>query len=220
MVDVHLVCAENRHLYEDAIDQHHRIRRDIYIGEQRWRALVDRDGREVDQFDYKQAIYLLGLEPDGTVVSGTRLLPSSRPTLMSAVFPETAALRGMPDGPDVLEWTRFFVVASRREEGRLAQAGGAVLCAMLEYCLEEGVRTMRAVGEAWWMPRVMGLGWRPRPLGLPVEHDGYTLAGFAWDPTEETLAATRAVYGISRPCLVRRGVRAGRCPEVAHGLHG
>ncbi len=107
----------------------------------------------------------------------------------------------------------------RREEHRLSRAGGAVLCAMLEYCLDEGIRAMRAVGEAWWMPRVMGLGWRPRALGLPLEHEGMTLAGFAFATDRDALAATRGVYGIERPCLVRRGLTPTREPEVRRALH-
>lgn len=214
MVEVHSVRADNRHLYERELDQHHYIRRDIYIGEHGWRALVDVDGREVDQFDTPDAVYLLGIEPGAGVVSGTRLLPSWRPTLLSAVFPQLAAVRSMPEGADVYEWTRFFVVKSRREEHQLARAGGAVLCAMLEYCLEEDIRTLRAVGEAWWMPRVMGLGWRPRPLGLTIEHDGMTLAGFRFEVTRQALAATREAYGINSPCLVRRGIGATQKPQV------
>lgn len=216
MIDVHVINAGNRHLYAEELDQHHRIRRDIYIGEHRWSALRDTDGREYDQFDYPEAIYFLGIEPGTGVVSGTRILPTTMPTLMSAVFPVLANVHPMPSGPDVYEWTRFFVVKSRREEHRLARVGGAVLCAMLEYCLDEGIRSMRSVAEAWWMPRVMGLGWRPRALGLPLEHEGLTLAGFSFPTDEESLAETRRVYGIDRPCLVRRGPRLERPLEVPH----
>ncbi|MCQ0987736.1 acyl-homoserine-lactone synthase [Jiella marina] len=206
MISVHVVSAANRHLYEDELDQHHRLRCDIYIGEHGWRALVDRNGREADQFDYPEAVYLLAVDPKAGVVGGTRLLPSWKPTLLSAVFPEAAAVRGMPQGPDVWEWTRFFVAKSHREEHRLSRTGGAVLCSMFEYLLEEGVREMRALGEAWWIPRIQGLGWRPRPLGLPIAHEGMTLAGFAFDITQRALEEMRGVYGIEHSCLVRRGL--------------
>lgn len=220
MVEVHAVRADNRHLYERELDQHHRIRRDVYIGEHGWRALVDVDGREIDAFDTPEAVYLLGIEPGVGVVSGTRLLPSWRPTLLSAVFPQLAAVRGMPEGAHVYEWTRFFVEKSRREEHRLARAGGAVLCAMLEYCLDEDIHTLRAVGEAWWLPRVMGLGWRPQPLGLTIEHDGMTLAGFRFEATRAALARTRQVYDIHASCLVVRGRSAKQERRVPHASQG
>ncbi len=219
-MDVHVVCAENRHLYEAELDQHHRLRRDIYIGELGWRALTDDNGRERDQFDYPEAVYLLGIEPGVGVVSGSRLLPSWRPTLMSEVFPAVADVRGMPHGLDVYEWTRIFVAKSRREEHRLARAGGVVMSAMLEWGLQEGVRTIRCVAEAWWMPRLLGLGWIIQPLGLPLQHDGMTLAGFSFSVDDETLAATREFYGITRSCLVRRGLRRGQPLEAPHGIHG
>ena len=112
----------------------------------------------------------------------------------------------MPEGPDVWEWTRFFVVKSRREEHRLCRLGGEILCSMFEYLMEEGVREMRSLAEAWWIPRIQGLGWRPRALGLPFSHDGLTLAGFSFDITQEALQSMRDLYDINESCLVRRGL--------------
>jgi acyl-homoserine lactone synthase len=60
MFKVHAIDAGNRDLYSDAIEQHHRIRHDIYVGERRWMELARPDGREVDQFDTDDAVYLLG----------------------------------------------------------------------------------------------------------------------------------------------------------------
>ncbi len=66
---IHAITALNRHLYEDVIEQHFRIRHDIFVEERRWQTLRKPDGREIDSYDNEDAIYLLALE-DRRVVGG------------------------------------------------------------------------------------------------------------------------------------------------------
>jgi acyl-homoserine lactone synthase len=216
MYQVHVVDDDNRDLYEEDLDQHFRLRRDVFIGERQWRALIDRGGREIDQFDGPGAVYLLGIEPEAGVVCGSRLLPSVRPTLLSAVFAHLAEIRGIPTGPDVYEWTRLFVTPSRRESGALCTWAGAMKCAMLEYCLEEGIRTFTGVCETHWLPRIIMMGWAPRALGLPQRFEGMNICAFSADPSEQALLNTRAYYGFSSRSLVRR---TSYRPEIGASRH-
>src|SRR5262249_38699865 len=116
MIQVHAIDAGNRHLYEDQIEEHYRIRHDIYVNERRWMDLERPDGREVDQFDTEKSVYLLALEGD-RVVGGSRLVPTLEPHLMSEVFPHVADVRGVPRARDIYEWTRIFVIPAKRESG-------------------------------------------------------------------------------------------------------
>lgn len=193
---VHVIDERNRYLYVEQLDEHHRLRDQIYIGEKKWRALKSTDGREYDQFDLPDAIYLLALADNGSVAGGTRLLRSTGPTLLSEVFPHLADVRPFQRGPDILEWTRFFVAPRFREEHRLCRAGGLVSAAMIEFCLMTGVRQLNAVGETYWMPRISTLGWRPRPLGLPVEHDGLSICAWTLEPSEAALRSTLRAYDL------------------------
>ncbi len=95
---VHAIHAGNRHHYDDALEQHYRIRHDIYVGERKWMDLARPDGREVDQFDTEHAVYLLAMEGD-QVVGGSRLVPTLEPHLMSEVFPACLALPTCSSGP-------------------------------------------------------------------------------------------------------------------------
>jgi acyl-homoserine lactone synthase len=219
MCEVHAIRADNRHLYEEALDQHYRIRNDIFIGERRWGALKSYDGREIDQFDHDGTIYLLGIDPDLGVVAGSRLLPTTQPTLLSGVFPQLADIRGIPEGLDIYEWTRLFVVASKRQDGRLCRWAGAVKCGMLEYCLQEGIHTFSGVAETYWIPRIIAMGWHPRPLGLTLDHDGLSLCAFSVEVSEEILTSTRAFYGIEGPSLVVRGIELPQGEEAPHVRH-
>ena len=196
MVQVHTVTARNRREYQRYVEQHFRIRHDIYVGERRWMELQRPDGREIDQFDDDHAIYLLGIDPTLGVVCGSRLVPTLRPHLMSEVFPELAAVRGLPRAPDIFEWTRIFVVPARRASGRSCIAAGIIKCGVLEHCLEHCVRKLSIVTESYWLPRFEELGWAPRPLGLPILKDGMSIVGITVDITKEALATTRAFYRI------------------------
>lgn len=193
---IHVVDESNRGYYSRELDEHHRLRHDIYIGERGWRALRSVDGREYDQFDLPDAVYLLAISDDGAVAGGTRLLQSTGPTLLSEVFPYLADVRPFERGPDVMEWTRFFVAPRFRETGRLCRAGGLISAAIIEYCLQNGIRKLNAVGETFWMPRISALGWRPRPLGLPREHEGMSLCAWTIDITEFALQTTLSAYSL------------------------
>lgn len=199
---VHVIDERNRYLYVEQLDEHHRLRDQIYIGEKKWQALKSTDGREYDQFDLPDAIYLLALADNGSVAGGTRLLRSTGPTLLSEVFPHLADVRPFQRGPDILEWTRFFVAPRYREEHRLCRAGGLVSAAMIEFCLTTGVRQLNAVGETYWMPRISTLGWRPRPLGLPIEHEGLSICAWTIEPSELALRSTLRAYDLEKIDLI------------------
>lgn len=219
MFQIHAIHAGNRHLYEDALDQHHRIRHDIYVGERKWMDLERPDGREIDQFDTNKAVYLLGIEPGKGVVGGSRLVPTLEPHLMSDVFPELANVRGLPRAHDIFEWTRIFIVPAKREGGRLSKAAGIVYCGILEFCLSQDVRQLSVVCEAYWIPRLLALGWNPVLLGEPLIKDGMTIVGITCDMTEEALAKTRATYEIAGSVMAPETIPFIRQPEVAHGTY-
>lgn len=209
---VHVIRAENAHLYEREFDQYHRLRADIFVREMGWRDLRVVDGRERDQFDTAETVHFLAIEPELGVVGGCRLHPSLGPTLLADVFPGLADVRGFERALDVAEWTRLFVVPARREE-RPCRTAGALKCAVLEYCLDEGVRAINGVAETWFLPNLIKLGWRPRALGETLDRDGFSLFAFCSPVTEEALATTRAYYDLEQRTSLRR-----RLPEPVAAL--
>lgn len=204
MFPVHIISNDNRHLYEDALEQHFRLRHRIFVDELGWTALRKPDGREIDQFDTEHSIYLLGIEPGRGVVAGTRLGPSLEPHLVSDVFPHAAAHRGVPRAPHIYDWTRMFVTSARRGETRPCRAAGTIKTAVLEYCLANGIRQVTGLGEPYWIPALAKLGWNPQPLGLPIEHEGKSIFAFTCDVTKEALHKTKSVFGFVKPVLVDR----------------
>src|SRR3978361_1072545 len=114
MAEIHVVRKDNRHLYEKYFDPYFRLRHDIYVKQRKWTALDRPDGREIDQFDTEDAVYLFFID-GGKQHGGMRALPTMLPTLMSAIFPYLN-IRGAIRRPDVFELSRIFVIPERRGE--------------------------------------------------------------------------------------------------------
>lgn len=171
---IHAISAVNRHLYQDVLEQHFRLRHDIFVEERHWDTLRKPDGREIDSYDNEDTVYLLALE-GRRVIGGHRLYPTTKPSMMSEVFPHLAAVRGCPADPLVWEWSRYFVVRDRRDGPLNLQ----LMAAVQEFCLNQGIAQVSAIMETWWLPRFHEAGFIVTPLGLP------TLVENAW-----TMAAT------------------------------
>ncbi|TYO64090.1 GNAT family N-acetyltransferase [Bradyrhizobium hipponense] len=172
---IHVISAVNRHHYEDVIEQHFRLRHEIFVEERKWEGLRKPDSREIDAYDNEDAIYLLALDESRRVLAGSRLYPTTKPTMMSDVFPHLAAVRGCPVDPLVWEWSRFFVARDRRDGALNLQ----LMAAAQEFCLDQGIERLCLVMETWWLPRFHDIGFVVTPLGLPA------LVGDSW-----TMAAT------------------------------
>jgi acyl-homoserine lactone synthase len=179
---IHVISAANRHLYEDVLEQHFRIRHDIFVEERKWETLRKPDKREIDSFDNEDTIYLLALE-GCRVVGGHRLYPTTKPTMMSEVFPHLADVRGCPSNPLIWEWSRYFIVRDRRDGNLNLQ----LMTAVQEFCLAEGIVQISAIMETWWLPRFQEAGFVVAPLGLPaLVENAWTMAALI-DVSRDTL---------------------------------
>jgi len=215
MTEIHIVTPANRNLYEEVLEQSLRVRYSIFVRELGWAALQRPDDRDVDAYDQPDTVYILAIEGE-RVVGGQRLYPTTRPHLLSDVFPHLAHVKGIPTGPDIWEWTRYFVVKERRH----GRTDCRLLAAVQEFGLEEGISQLTAVVETWWLPRFHEAGFKVRPLGLPhLVQDKWSIAA-AIDIRQDSLDRVRTLAGIKQPVLVRRGpqrpVRDLTIPPTRH----
>lgn len=190
-----VVSGANCRLNRDLVEQHYRLRHRIYVEERGWLALARPDGRERDQFDTDDAVYLLAVE-GSRVVGGSRLVPTAGPHLMADVFPDLANVKGLQRGGGIFEWTRYFVAPDRRESGRSCDVSGALAAGVMEFGLAAGIRRLTVVFETYWLTRFLEYGWSIEPLGLPRLIYGQWTIGVAIDVTPEALAGVCAARGI------------------------
>jgi acyl-homoserine lactone synthase len=199
---IHVVTSANRHLYEPELLAHFRLRHEVYVAERNWKELERADGLERDQFDNQVATYILAID-QGEIVGGSRLLPTMQPHLLSEVFPHLASVRGLPRAADTYEWTRMFVIKSRREGRTMGgQTRGMVICGVLEHCLDNGVEALTALVEMFWLPLFHGMGWKLIPLGLPELISGEWSVAVKMPIDKTTLESTRAFHGITGRAVV------------------
>jgi acyl-homoserine lactone synthase len=210
VAEIHVVRQDNRHLYQNQLDEYFCARHDVYVKERRWMALDRPDGREIDQFDTAAAVYLMAIDRE-RVVGGHRLVPTSEPTLLSDVFPQLA-MRGLIRSPRIVELSRIFVVRDRR--GTVADGvESRILSGTMEYALAEGITHFNIVMETWWIPRLQECGWRVNPLGVPVDIAGMNTIGVSIDVTDEAWEETCAARSVSGSVLVWRGLEQPIMPR-------
>ena len=195
-----------------------RLRHEIYIVRRKWGALRHENGLERDAYDTSDAIYLLGFSPEGSITCGLRLLPTTGDHLFRDHFLHLAPA-GLPQGECVYELTRFFI-ATMRVAPRLRQRMIATLgAALFEYCLSRGIETIICVTDAFLIPTMQALHWRPRPLGLPTKYPEGTAVGVSIAISDATLERMRATHAIDGPVLdepLARTLTAAPLPAEMH----
>ena len=200
-VVIYVVDSRNRGNYRRQLEEMHRIRHRIYIEGRGWNALRKSDGREVDEFDTDDAVYLLGLSPDGSVTAGTRLVPTSKPHLMRNVFPHLATKGAIPRSDSIYEWTRYFLANEPKDRRARRRASGEILCAMFEYGLEAGLTHFSLVCDTFFLPMFREARWRITELGDPTRYEEGVCIAVLFEVSERTLNSTRDVRGVSGPVL-------------------
>lgn len=149
------------------------------------------DGRfEIDAFDDEHAVYVVATQ-DGAHIGSMRLLPSTRPHILSALFPALCD-GGVPIGGGIWEITRLCLPVRLGAAGRLA-VRNRLISAMVDHALDSGVASLTGVVAWTFLEQVMGMGWRCAPLGPPTIIGGARLGAFRIDLDADTradLAAT------------------------------
>jgi len=203
---VHVVTAENRKLYEGALEASFRLRHQVYVTERHWDHFRSPDQRELDQYDNANAIYLLAIE-DGTerLVGGARLLPTMDAPLLGE-FRNLVGPFSLPRSPFVFHLSRSIVAADRRGSSSLNPVAATILSGIQEYCLAEEIEQLTLLVRMSLLPTFMELGWNPQPLSIPEMMWGFSCIAATLDVSEHALRRTKEARGITGSVLVRRGI--------------
>ncbi|MGU3539608.1 acyl-homoserine-lactone synthase [Methylobacterium sp. A54F] len=191
---IHIVTPENASHYSAAMEQAYRLRHQVFVDEKGWSDLAKPDGREIDDFDDGHAVHMLAIEDD-LVVGYQRMLPTTRPYLLTEVLPELCEV-ATPRGPEVWEWTRYAVRRDRRDRGRmLSPVGSALLTGIVEWGLESGISSIVIEMNPLWLLRLVQLHFRVTPLGLPRPISGEDTVAVVAAFDHRTLSRLRETRG-------------------------
>jgi acyl-homoserine lactone synthase len=188
--------------FHSQIEEMFRIRHDIYVGRRGWKALEKPDGRDVDQFDTDQTVYLLSLNELGKVVAGLRLNPTTGPHLIRDVFPHTVTEGPIPVGEHIYEFTRWFVVKERVSPEENRRVAGELLVAMLEYGKKAGLTHISLCCDSFFWKTMQETRWDVRRLGPITRYPEGKCMAVLFDVSDRMIANTREVRGVTGEVLV------------------
>ncbi|MBB3285135.1 MULTISPECIES: acyl-homoserine-lactone synthase [Rhizobium] len=189
---LHIVTDRNMHDYQDEMDQAFRLRHRVFVDERGWNDLTRADGRETDQFDTADAVHMLFIN-EGEVLGYQRMLPSTKPHLLSEVLPQLCE-QERPIGRHIWEWTRYCVEPAYREHGRaLSAVSNALLSGFVEWGLENDINTVIIEMQPLWILRLLQLHFRVSALGLPQSISGEDVVAVTASFDERTLTKLRSL---------------------------
>lgn len=199
---VHVIDWKSRERFADAVEQMHRLRKQVFIDFYKWE-LTHQDGLEMDQFDTPEALYLFDHDPEtGTLVSSLRLLPTTGQHMMKTLFSHLCA-DDYPRGPHVFEVSRLLYnpVLQNADEATMLRARRRFALAVLEFCRHWNIQELVFVTHPKFLARLVHYNWDLRPLGLPVPDGNQQVAAMRLVLTEETLPNLQAQFKHFEPVL-------------------
>jgi acyl-homoserine lactone synthase len=180
--------------HADICEQAWRLRHRIFAEELGRSDLRRPDRREIDQFDHEEAIHHLCIR-DRRVVGYQRLLPTTRPHLLTDVMPELCE-GPPPTGPTIFEWTRKCVAPEWRDSATgVSQVSLELTLGVLEWGLSEGIDTVTAAYEPKFLLRALQMQFLVRPLGYQRVVGLRKAVAVSMTFNERTLQTFQNAYG-------------------------
>ena len=168
---VYLISQRNSKLNSRVLDRMYRMRHKVAVEHWGWRIPSACEGVDKDEFDTLEALHFVKIADDGCIHGCARLLPTTLPHMLSEVFPDACDRDGVPVGPDIYEFSRFFVDKTMMSRRDYIKTGYELLAAIAEWSFANGVRQL-----SWYSFQVTyGLAlplWTTKPLGSPKTHEG------------------------------------------------
>jgi acyl-homoserine lactone synthase len=183
-------------------------RKSVFVDLLKWDVPVLAGRFEVDDFDDRNATYLIITDEAGDHLGSARLLPTTRPHILGSLFAHLCAVPP-PTGADVFEITRFCL--SRRQNAASRRVTrNRLVSALAWHALEQGFRTYTGVAELAWLQQILAFGWECRPLGSPARLECGLIGALAIEirPDTPSLLAANGIWDLP-------AVPPTRIPEAA-----
>jgi acyl-homoserine lactone synthase len=193
---IYLVDRRNRNAFSTQVEEMYRQRHQVYVQKRGWKALARPDGREVDQFDNEDAVYLMKLNETGKVEGAVRLIDTTKPHLMRDVFSHIVTLGPIPNDPRIYEMTRCYVSDDVGGKPERAQAAGELMAAMEEYGLARGLTHYSVVSDLYFVPFMTVIGEGVKNLGVPYDYGEGTCIAMIFPVNERGLQICRRARGL------------------------
>ncbi len=197
-----IVNSNNIHQFGPEMEQVYKLRNQVFVQEKGWANLARPDNREIDQFDNADAVHMLCLI-DGNLVGYQRMLPTTKPYLLSSVYPQLCEDE-LPNDSTTWEWTRYAVLKEHRARGRiLSPVANHLLSAIVEWGLQNNITSVVIEMQPLWLLRLVQLHFRVFPLGIAQVIDGEEVLAVQAFFDARTLSRLQEVRGNSVPSITQ-----------------
>ena len=155
-----------------------------------WELDVDKLGREIDQYDLMNPLYLILRDQEGRHIGSTRLMPTTGPTMIADHFSD------LTDGvqiesPTIWETTRFFIADRGADSVRNA---AALMWAGCQLALRSGIEFYVGITGAHMTRVFAACGWPCDIIGERTDEKDGHLVACLWE-VNETLSDKLAKRG-------------------------
>ncbi len=181
------------------MEQVWRFRHRWFVERFGWQDLKKDDGREIDQFDTKDAVHLVLCGKDDRVVGYSRLLKTSAPHLLSDVYPDLMGGMSWPTGATIYEWTRCVADPQVMLEG--VSATNMLSTGVLEFCLTAGISALIVETHPKLLEAMVEFEWNAVPLCAPQMYGNNMLVVIHAGITARALMAHHRNYGVTGSVL-------------------
>lgn len=190
--------ADQKDEYHDLFDQMFRLRARQFSERRRWRVTV-KGGKEIDQFDDLNPIYICAVNEDGRLIASLRLLPSVGPHMLADVFPEVMNGKDFIRRHDVWESSRFcvdtFATTGFGPDG-IHRATKEVLFGLFDLAQKMGITKIVSVYDLSVERILRRSGCQFKRLGPPHKfNNSYTVGGL-FDVTTKVVDALRPTKSV------------------------
>lgn len=201
---IQVITSDNQHFYGKQLDQMFRMRHEYYVLGHGWDGLRSRDGRETDEFDNLEAVYLVSVDVFGDVAASLRLNPTTGPTLLKKL--SEYADEPPPESPQCWDLSRWIARPDQRRADKPKWPSNhqrELTVAVLEFCQSRGADSLTMLCETRLAERIAAYGWPVTYLGQPREYEGGKGSAVAAriEVGDHLLSLTRSKTGILQPVL-------------------
>lgn len=169
-------------------------RKRVFVDALGWDVPVVEGVYEIDQFDNRDATYVIVTDTRGRHRASARLLLTERPHILGDLFPYLCK-GAVPRSPHLREITRFCVDPGLpATERRLAR--NQLVSALADHAIECDLSGYTAVASRIWYRQIARFGWTCFALGAPCKLNGEDLVGLRIGINQHTPAdlAGRGIY--------------------------
>lgn len=153
-------------------------RKEIFVDKLNWSLNMDKYGREIDEYDELNPLYIIVTDSRNRITASCRIMPTTGRHMLSEKFPQLLG-EGRIHSPTIWETTRFFISqeASRCAAPALMWAGCelAQFLGIKQYLGVTGAQLVRVFAACGWAPKILGRG----------ESGGDEICACIWEVTAE-----------------------------------